>query len=75
MPVTPIKVKKSILKKNGWYIQKKADWYEKSKNPDIRPYTIAYCTRCKQQRFLLYIGQTKEEFVFECAKCLEEDYV
>lgn len=71
--IVPIKIYKDTLQDKKWNLQWKANRWDNPyrKNGMDRPYIVGYCPGCDAQRHLSYIGQTKEEFVFECSFCKE----
>ena len=71
--IVPIKIYKNALQDKKWNIQWDANRWDNPhrRNGVSRPYIVGYCPSCDAQRHLSYIGQTKEDFVFECTYCLE----
>jgi len=67
-----IYVSKKTLAAYGWHIQKAADSYDKWQSKNFRPYVVGFCPNCESQQVLYYKGQVKDDFVFDCSKCLEE---
>ena len=66
----PIHISKDVLQKNGWYIYREANRYEK--NPHAyKPHVVGYCPHCDAQRVLIYVAQKENTFIFECSFCKE----
>ena len=65
-----IDISKAVLQKNGWYIYREANRYDKN-SYGHKPCVVGYCPQCDAQRPLIYVGQKENMFIFECSFCKE----
>lgn len=63
-----IDISKDVLQKNGWYIYRKANKYDRDIS-NHKPYVVGYCPQCDAQRVLIYVAQKENTFLFECSFC------
>ena len=65
-------ISKQVLQNSGDHIQKLSDIFDKCENNKYRPFVVGYCPVCEAQHSLMYVKQTKNDFVFSCVKCMEK---